>query len=399
MFWWENLDGSGTQWHEHSITETIDFVYCLRASDIDGDGDSDLAGAALDGGEVVWWENTGNSSWPERQICSTPGPRSVYSSDIDGDGDQDVLVASSEVLWCENIDDGQSWTKHCIDSYFGPMNVCAGDMDGDGDSDVVATSSMTNDMISWWENVDGLGSTWIEHVIGSADYPYGIGTIDMNSDGNLEVIATAWHGDKILLWDLAVEGYKSSGSLSSTVLDSDLNDLIWEYWYWGATTPETTSVAFQFRISDNSQDMGTWSDTVFTPVQLHEIINNEGRYLQYKVILTSADSLVTPCLNFISLYWSSTDISQHVSAPVNCTALTVTPNPVVDHAVIGFHLPAGFGTLTVYDITGRICNVMIVEEVPSGTISMDFRTLNPGIYFCRLSAGSYQDIFRFTVIE
>jgi len=99
------------------------------------------------------------------------GSHSVYATDLDGDGDLDVLGAAVEddaITWWENIHgDAQTWSKHVIDDTFdGSVTVYAADVDGDNDIDVLGAAHL-DDEITWWENVNSDGSVWSKHIVDS----------------------------------------------------------------------------------------------------------------------------------------------------------------------------------------------------------------------------------------
>ena len=67
----------------------------IYASDLDGDGDMDILGAAQVADDITWWENDGDESFTKRTIDgSFNGARAVHAADVDGDGDIDVLGAA-----------------------------------------------------------------------------------------------------------------------------------------------------------------------------------------------------------------------------------------------------------------------------------------------------------------
>ena len=155
----------------HTVAEDFNGVDWIYSEDIDGDGDMDILGAAINADDITWWENTDGSGtlWTEHTIDGDyNGARCVYSEDIDGDGDMDVLGApwEDDLNWWENVDgSGTSWIEHTIDEYFPQTaTVYSEDIDGDGDMDVISASTSSN-MVNWWENEDGTGTNWIEHLI------------------------------------------------------------------------------------------------------------------------------------------------------------------------------------------------------------------------------------------
>jgi len=56
--WWENADGSGLNWHENVIDNNFDGARDVCTSDMDGDGDPDIIGAAQEGADISWWDVT-----------------------------------------------------------------------------------------------------------------------------------------------------------------------------------------------------------------------------------------------------------------------------------------------------------------------------------------------------
>ena len=86
------------------------------------------------------------------------GASSLSAVDLDGDGDTDTLATSSDgsITWYENVNgDGTSWTPNVIatDAVNAEI-VFASDVDGDGDADVLSASTTTGEL-SWYENQDG----------------------------------------------------------------------------------------------------------------------------------------------------------------------------------------------------------------------------------------------------
>jgi hypothetical protein len=90
---------------EHPIASDFNGTTSVYATDMDGDGDTDVLGAAFSAGPITWWENDGDENFTEHTIAGNfDGAGSVYATDVDGDGDTDVLGAAysaDAVTWWE----------------------------------------------------------------------------------------------------------------------------------------------------------------------------------------------------------------------------------------------------------------------------------------------------------
>jgi len=205
--WWENLNGDGLTWDEHTIDANFDGAWGVYAADVDGDNDLDVLGAATEAADITWWENlNGNGlSWDEHLVDGDyTWSHGVYASDVDGDNDIDILGASvddKEVTWWENINgDGLTWTEHIVDDdAYGAVTVQTADMDDDGDLDIIGAVYYNNDVI-WWENIYGDGTVWNKHVVdGEFGNSHGAFADDIDGDGDLDILGSAV-GDAQMAW-------------------------------------------------------------------------------------------------------------------------------------------------------------------------------------------------------
>ena len=114
--------GQEVPFTEHVISTTADGAWSVFATDLDGDGDTDVLSAA--GHRIAWYQNAGGlpPTFTERVISTTAlRALSVFAADVDGDGDTDVLSASvtdGKIAWYENL------------------SPCGFDSDCDGDVDL-----------------------------------------------------------------------------------------------------------------------------------------------------------------------------------------------------------------------------------------------------------------------
>jgi len=316
--WWENVDGSGTSWTEHTVDGSFYDAHSVYAADVDDDGDMDVLGAAYHASsadDITWWSNDDGSgtSWTEHTIASGfYRATSVYASDVDDDGDMDVLGTSAflhDITWWSNDDgSGTSWTEHTIDGNFdGAISVYAADVDEDGCMDVLGTAAYADD-ITWWSNDDGAGTSWTEHTIdGDFDYARSVCAADLDDDGNTDVLGAAFYADEIAWWEVTEPS--SSGELVSSIYDTE-GSPDWGFIDWTADTPENTTVKFQMRSSEAWGAMGDWTiDITEHPFNLSGFIPDGDRYVQYKTILETTDTDVSPTLYDITIDWGYTDIA------------------------------------------------------------------------------------------
>ena len=116
----------------------------------------------------------------------------------------DILSSSvrdDKIAWYEN--DGASdpsFTARTIStSADGANTVYAVDIDRDGDLDVLSSSS-SDDKIAWYENDGASDPSFTARTIStSADNPTYVYAADIDSDGDMDVLSSSYVDDKICL--------------------------------------------------------------------------------------------------------------------------------------------------------------------------------------------------------
>jgi len=323
--------------------------------------------------------------------------RSVFASDIDGDGDTDILGAASlgwDITWWENSDGaGNSWIEHSINSNFNwAFAVYASDMDDDGDTDVLG-SAFFGDDITWWENTDGSGLTWYEHLIdGNFDGARDVATADMDGDGDPDIIGVAQEAGDISWWDVTC--CVGSSELVSSILDiQTVAD--WDSLIWTSDEPLGTSISFQVRSSIDPQYMGDWSVDITTSTSLANYLDNGDQYVQYKVLLETMDPGISPILEDVTISWSEVvgiNDKKISNKPSIFKLYSNYPNPFNPTTTIKYSIPeAGRVHLEVFNILGKKVATLVNEFKVAGNYELKFNAtdLSSGIYYYRIESGEF----------
>ncbi len=208
ILWWRNVNGDGSVWQPGVISSNFNDARSVDTVDIDQDGDLDIFGSAWDGDKVNWWENTNGdaSTWLTHTISNFTHAFTVIGVDVDMDGDWDVVATSSledDIRWWENVNgDGSTWIQHIVETSFaGALHARSVDMDQDGDPDIVGTARF-GDEIAWWENLNGDGLSWSKHIVGTNfDWARTIQLADIDEDGDWDVLGAALLGGEISWWE------------------------------------------------------------------------------------------------------------------------------------------------------------------------------------------------------
>ena len=228
LAWYNNLDGVGTFGPQQEISPSLSDPRSVYAADLDGDGDLDAVCASVGDDKIIWYENAGHIGTFDAPKTITAagdfdtGGLSVFVTDLDDDGDQDILAASSgfypwadgKIAWYENLDgEGMFGPQHVITtSVEGPIDAYAADLDDDGDLDVLSASRGDN-MIAWYENVDGAGNFSSQRVITTnALEAADVHAADLDGDGDLDVLSASTNNNTIA-WYENLDGAGTFGPL------------------------------------------------------------------------------------------------------------------------------------------------------------------------------------------
>ncbi len=217
VFWIENRGEPRKleSWKRHAISRSgLLGAYDVAVADLDRDGRPDVAASSWRlGNRFTWYRNpgaAGGEEWPAHVVDEgLAETRAILAGDFNADGFTDLLGSARVaglVLWYENSGDPVSgpWRRHIIDSWGRPMHGSLADMDQDGDIDVLMTGGLgagdrpSSHQVVWYENVGnpGRGERWLKHIIEEGFWEgFEAVSADLDRDGDLEVIATAF-GDR-----------------------------------------------------------------------------------------------------------------------------------------------------------------------------------------------------------
>ena len=196
---WIRQFPAGT-WTEQPVAEDIRAPAHVEPIDFDGDGDLDLLVASLGElfpsdlriGAVVVLENDGNQRFTRRVAAEgIPRVADVRAGDLDGDGDLDLAVAAfgydhGETLWLENRG-GWAFEAHVLQRFSGAVNALVTDLDDDDALDIVALISQE------WEEIWAFpGPRRRQELLwGTTNPDYGsswITLVDLDRDGDPDIL-------------------------------------------------------------------------------------------------------------------------------------------------------------------------------------------------------------------
>ncbi|NNE90336.1 MAG: VCBS repeat-containing protein [Verrucomicrobiales bacterium] len=174
--------------------------------DVNGDGRPDVSCAAkggekFPGGEwFAWWEQPagGKLPWKKHLLADGQvGATNIIPHDLNADGVVDFAATRGHghgVLWFR----GPDFPLIEIDlEIASPHSLAIGDIDRDGDPDLATCGCLIDGTAAWYEN-DGKGG-FKKHIIGEDQSSYDTRLVDMDGDGDLDVLI-AGHFSRNIVW-------------------------------------------------------------------------------------------------------------------------------------------------------------------------------------------------------
>lgn len=227
------LENDGNQhFTPHAVLENVARVTDVRAADFNGDGRLDLIVAQFgyDQGEIRLMERVGRWEFKSRILLNLPGTINVVAADFNGDGRVDIAAVVSqqyeEIFLFENEGSGNFGKKIIWGSTnedYASSNISTCDLNRDGRPDILYTngdgfgpSPLPGPRpwhgVQWLENT-GSGNFRF-HRIGDQPGAYSPVGVDLDGDGNTDVVAVStfnsWNkpGAVSMVW------YKNDGQMN-----------------------------------------------------------------------------------------------------------------------------------------------------------------------------------------
>jgi hypothetical protein len=203
------LENSGREeFKSHAVAEGLARVADVRAGDLDGDGDLDLAvaGFGYDQGETLWLENGGEWQFTPHGLQQLSGPINAIVTDINGDAALDIVALVSqewEEIWAF-VNDGKGHFTNSLlwgstNPDFGSSWMTVVDLDKDGDPDIVHSNGDAFDYapansrpwhgVQWLENRGSL--EFSVHRIADLSGASGPQASDIDGDGDVDVVVVS----------------------------------------------------------------------------------------------------------------------------------------------------------------------------------------------------------------
>jgi len=202
-FWRQTAAGV---WQERLIDSGIVGIREIKVGDVDGDGRIDVVGLVPGSGQIRWWINPPDpgtaSSWAIRFVGNAPDPAGLALIDFNRDGALDVLAGSRGQgfvgLWLnDGSGQGGSWQRNNLGAVAGPRAILGLDLDKDGDIDVLVAADAPGANLGWFENRAGEGFAWRDIPQGPA--ASSLATGDLDGDGDVDIVAASADSSLVVL--------------------------------------------------------------------------------------------------------------------------------------------------------------------------------------------------------
>ena len=202
-------------WERHTIDNTSQGADGVRLADFDGDGRLDIVSPWEQGGRIRVYRNPGDAllrePWPAVEVGEVGDPEDAFFVDLDEDGVLDV-VSSCEgetrsifVHWAptdpSRLMDADAWVTEPLQPAAGAgqwMFTIAVQVGGGNSLDLVAGSKGDGAQLGWFESPESPRDldAWKWHPLYEAGWIMTIRARDLDSDGDIDIVATDRYGER-----------------------------------------------------------------------------------------------------------------------------------------------------------------------------------------------------------